>query len=272
MVTRCYSSTLRHVQTPSQDAEAHVESSRRIGPVHIEVRTLDAAITEVIGSVDERAGRLFGFCNAHTVNLARSSSEFARTLGGMCLFNDGIGVELASRLLHAQPFPVNLNGTDFTPAVLGRLRPGTRVYLLGSTADVAASATRLLSDRFPQLVLCGHNHGFFAPEQESAVAEHIARLAPDLILVGMGQPRQEFWAVKHGPSTGATLLCVGAYLDFAAGRFTRAPAAMRQLRVEWLFRLFLEPRRLWKRYVIGNTTFLLHVLRLRVLGNVDNSV
>jgi len=242
----------------------------RIGCVRIEVRTLDAAIGEVVESVQRRSGQLFTFCNAHTLNLARSSTEFARALRSMTLFNDGFGVDIASRILHAQPFRANLNGTDFTPAVLAHLPPGTRVYLLGSTAEVVEVALRSLASGFPQLVFCGCNHGYYAPEQVDLVADDIARAGPDLVLVGMGQPRQELWALRHGQATGATLLCVGAYLDFAAGRFKRAPILLRRLRLEWLFRLFLEPRRLWKRYLVGNVTFLLYVLRLRFRGNIDN--
>lgn len=231
---------------------------------------MDEAIGDVVESVQRGSGHLFAFCNAHTVNLARSSAQFARALRTITLFNDGVGVDIASRLLHAQPFPANLNGTDFTPALLARLQPGARVYLLGSTAEVAEAAMRSLATRFPQLVFCGLSHGFFDADQGEVVAKTIASAAPDLVLVGMGQPRQELWALTYGRSTGATLLCVGAYLDFAAGRFSRAPNLLRWLRLEWLYRLMLEPRRLWKRYLVGNPSFLLYVLKLRRRGNVDS--
>ena len=217
-----------------------------------------------------QSGRLFTFCNAHTVNLARCSAEFAGALRSMTLFNDGFGLDIASRILHARSFPTNLNGTDFTPALLAHLQPGIRVYLLGSTDDVAETALRSLASRFPSLAFCGFSHGFFAADQGEEVAESIARAAPDLVLVGMGQPRQELWALKFGRATGATLLCVGAYLDFASGRFSRAPILIRRLRLEWAYRLLLEPRRLWKRYLVGNFSFLFYVLKLRLRGNVDS--
>ncbi|MCL6730131.1 WecB/TagA/CpsF family glycosyltransferase [Sphingomonas hankyongi] len=187
----------------------------------------------------------------------------------MIIFNDGLGVDIAGRLLYSQGFPENLNGTDLTPAILSQLAPGTRIFLLGSTAEVLADALRSLSALFPHLNLCGSLHGFFQEDQNQPIADQIRKSAADLVLVGMGQPRQELWAVRHGVSTGATLLCIGAYLDFAAGRFSRAPAILRKLRLEWLFRLALEPRRLWRRYLVGNLTFLWHIILLRCRNLID---
>jgi exopolysaccharide biosynthesis WecB/TagA/CpsF family protein len=87
------------------------------------------------------------------------------------------------------------------------------------------------------------------------------------VLVGMGQPRQELWTFENAESTDATFLCIGAYLDFAAGIIPRAPAWIRSLRMEWAFRLANEPRRLAGRYLLGNATFLVYIAKLRIFGN-----
>lgn len=238
--------------------------SRAIGPVLIRVSTREQAVAEIIDAVRLGSLRIFGFCNAHTVNLARSSAQLRDALDAMTIFNDGVGVDIASRVLHSKRFPENLNGTDLTPAVLSRLPSGTRVFLLGSTPAVLTRALSALSLSFPHIAFCGSMHGFFQKEEGKLVAERISKSGAKLVLVGMGQPRQELWAVANCELTGANLLCVGAYLDFAAGRFPRAPSVTRKLRLEWLFRLSLEPRRLWRRYLLGNISFLLHIMRLRL--------
>jgi exopolysaccharide biosynthesis WecB/TagA/CpsF family protein len=239
-------------------------SRREIGPVAVEVSSREEAIDRILACVERGSQKVFGFCNAHTVNLAFALPEFADALRAMTLFNDGVGVSIASRVLHAQPFVENLNGTDLIPDLLCRLPPGTRIFLLGTRRDVLSAACEALSASFPQLEICGSHDGFFSPGQGKAIAAETGDLQAQLVLVGMGQPRQELWAVHHGISSGATLLCVGAYLDFAAGRFARAPALIRRMRLEWLFRLVLEPKRLWRRYLIGNAAFLCHVARLRL--------
>lgn len=233
-----------------------------IGPVAVCVAGRNAALDRIAAMLDtapaDAAGaRVIAFCNAHTVNLARRDPGFVRALEGATVLNDGVGVDIARKLLYGAPFPDNLHGTDLTTAVLETARRPLRVFLLGSRPGIAERAGEVLAARFPRHRILGARDGFFDPATEGrAVAEAIARTGADLVLAGMGQPRQEKWAAEHGGATGALVMCIGAYLDFTAGAVRRAPRWAQRARLEWLVRLAQEPRRLGGRYLIGNGLFL----------------
>ncbi|MEW9855204.1 WecB/TagA/CpsF family glycosyltransferase [Novosphingobium sp. M1R2S20] len=199
---------------------------------------------------------MIGFANAHTVNMARKTEGFARALQRALVLNDGIGVDLASRWLYRSSFPANLNGTDFVPELLDRLPRGTRLFLLGAAPGVAERAAQAIGLQHKHIEVVGIQHGFFAEEDESDLISRIATSGAEVVLVAMGHPRQEIWVAKNIDRLHATVMCVGALIDFYAGTARRAPLWVRQLRMEWIFRFLLEPRRLAHRYLIGNATFL----------------
>jgi exopolysaccharide biosynthesis WecB/TagA/CpsF family protein len=245
------------VNTPAAAGSGY--QRRRLGHVDVEALTLDGALQSLIGAVAERKSGAWGFCNAHTVNVAADDVAFRTAVRKMTMFNDGIGVDIGSRWLYGSPFPENLNGTDLIPKLLRSLPDGTPIYLLGGTVDVVAEASEALAAEHPNIRIAGHHHGYFDQDEARAVAAKIAAAEPGLVLVGMGHPRQEIWAVNYGFAVPAPVLCVGALIDRAAGRVPRAPSWMLRMRAEWLFRLFLEPRRLAKRYLWGNLVFLYRV-------------
>ncbi len=182
----------------------------------------------------------------------------------MTLFNDGIGVDLASRLLYGQSFEENCNGTDLTSDLLAALPRMTRIFLLGGLPGVGEQARSVIHERFPMADIVGVAHGFFERSQGDDLAMRIRETRADLILVAMGQPRQEEWAIRYGPSCNAVTICVGAYVDFIAGRIARAPAIIRAARMEWIYRMCREPRRLAHRYLVGNVTFMAATLKQRL--------
>jgi len=209
---------------------------------------------------------LVAFANAHSLNLAVDDPGYAELLNGAeLMLNDGSGLAIAARWRGA-PFPENLNGTDFTPRVLElAARRGWRVHLLGGRPGVAERAAALLTSRIDGLDVVGTGDGYFDrddPAAVGAVVEGIRALDVDVLLVAMGNPLQERWLAEHLTSTGAAIgVAVGAFFDFTAGDVRRAPAWMRRVGVEWVWRLGLEPGRMWRRYVLGNPRFLLRVAR-----------
>jgi exopolysaccharide biosynthesis WecB/TagA/CpsF family protein len=137
--------------------------------------------------------------------------------------------------------------------------------LLGGRPGVAERAAERFAQRYPAHRFGVLGHGYFAPEEEPALLARLAQERPDLLLVAFGNPRQELWIARHlDRSHCSVAVGVGALLDFTAGEVVRAPELLRRLRLEWLFRLAQEPRRLWRRYVVGNPAFLLRVLRARL--------
>jgi exopolysaccharide biosynthesis WecB/TagA/CpsF family protein len=201
--------------------------------------------------------------NAHTLNLAAADPGYRDALRRAALvLRDGVGVELAARLAGVRPGH-NFVGTDFVPALLQRLaaRPGgASVFLVGGREGVAERAAQALAG-IPGLRVAGALPGY--GELDAALAR-VRAAAPDVLLVALGNPAQERWIDAHRRELGARVaLGVGALFDYLAGRVPRAPAWVLRLRAEWLFRMLVEPRRLWRRYVVGNPRFLLRVLRHR---------
>lgn len=242
------------------------ETRRRIGRVHVDVHDYDSATQFVARALRTRKPTMITFANAHTINVAARFPAMRQALERATVFNDGAGVDLASQILYQKRFPDNLNGTDFIPHVLRQPGLGALVYVLGSTPAVAKAAAEHIADRYPHVTVVGHHHGFFTAEEEADVARKVRASGANLVLVGMGQPRQEIWTATHLDQLPAATICVGALLDFMAGRITRAPASWRKHKLEWLYRLLKEPRRLAGRYLVGNFSFVVRVLYQRMLG------
>ncbi|MFD1981685.1 WecB/TagA/CpsF family glycosyltransferase [Mesorhizobium newzealandense] len=222
----------------------------------------DEAMALLTRLTRERRFTKVTFLNAHNANMACTDPVFAEALDDFLILPDGIGVDLAAKVLYGSPFPDNLNGTDFVPAFLQASTRPLTVALLGATRVNAEAASKKLAAIAVQHRFVVIHDGFFSAAQEPEIVERIATLRPDVLLVAMGVPRQELWIARHIDARHCTLpIAVGALLDFLSGAVPRAPVWMRQLRLEWLFRLAVEPGRLWRRYVVGNPLFLLRVVR-----------
>ncbi|WP_422123844.1 WecB/TagA/CpsF family glycosyltransferase [Planococcus sp. X10-3] len=207
------------------------------------------------------------FLNAHCFNIAQKNSGYLRNLNAAeFVLNDGVGVELGARAFHIS-FSENLKVTDFTPDVLEILnQEKMSLYLLGGSPGVAEEAAENILKEFPDIILSGTSNGFFTDPIE--VLNDINQVKPDLLLVGMGVPAQEGWISHYFEELDATLIMgVGAYFDFAAGNTTTAPALIRKIRMEGVYRVLLEPKRMFKRYVVGNVQFCIHIFKLSRLHN-----
>jgi exopolysaccharide biosynthesis WecB/TagA/CpsF family protein len=223
------------------------------------------AITLCKRILDERRFTKVTFLNAHNANLAAADKKFAAALDDFLILPDGIGVDIAARLLYGSPFTSNLNGTDFVPGFLKASEKTLNVGLIGTTRRNAETAARNLSTLAGQHRYSVIDDGYFSERDEPEILERIKRMRPDILLVAMGVPRQELWIAQNITDRHCTLpIAVGALLDFMSGAVPRAPLWMRRLRLEWVFRLMLEPRRLWRRYVLGNPLFLARVLRQKL--------
>jgi exopolysaccharide biosynthesis WecB/TagA/CpsF family protein len=175
---------------------------------------------------------------------------------------DGVGVDLASFLVSGSAFPANLNGTDFVPALLTYMTRPKRVGLLGARPETLAKARQNFAAHSPWHEFIAVHDGFFDDSQSGAIAAEIERHKLDILLVAMGTPKQEKWIASHiRPDHARLVIGVGALFDFVAGEVPRAPYMVRRLRLEWLYRVAQEPRRLAGRYFVGGPLFVAHVFR-----------
>ncbi len=210
--------------------------------------------------------------NANCLNLAWNRPWLRRALNEASLvFCDGAGVAPAARTL-GQSAPIRITYADWTWRLAGfAAREGLTMYLLGAGPGITEEAARSLRRRHPALRIAGTAHGYFdksagSPENEAALAR-ISAAGPDILVVGFGMPLQERWIseTRHEPDCGV-VLAGGAAFDYVSGRARRGPPLLTDNGLEWLARLAMEPRRLWRRYVIGNPVFLSRVIRARIFG------
>lgn len=218
------------------------------------------AVRFVTGSLDGGHGQAIHFCNAYTLSLAHTNDEYRATLrrATVC-FPDGQSVVWARHLLSRRSAMKKVTGPDFFDAVFAAsTADGPRHFLLGGTEETLARLHSELSTRFPEAQIVGKESPPFREltEQEVRAQDHrIAGSGADIVWVGLGTPKQDYEVRRLADSLPVTAIAVGAAFDFAAGTKKRAPRWMRGSGLEWVHRLASEPRRLWRRYLVGNAVF-----------------
>ncbi len=242
----------------------HILTSSQIRILGISIHNLsiDEAVDIIRQRLDKRITTNICFVNANCCNVARRDLNYRNILNDAeIVLPDGIGLQFAGQLLNSSKI-FNSNGTDLFPHLCAAINgTGKRLYLLGGHIGVAEQVKQWLEINFPKVKVCGFHHGYFSLTENARVIAAIREAKPDLLIVAMGVPYQEKWLATYGTTTGASVLMgVGGLFDFYSERIPRAPYWMRQRGMEWLYRLLQEPRRLWRRYLIGNLSFLFRVL------------
>ena len=203
-----------------------------------------------LGEAEERADALLcsgagGYivtANPEIVLRCREDAAYAAAVNGAKLvLADGVGDLCAARIL-GTPLPGRVAGADLVPRLLARLAErGGSVFLYGARPGVAERAGESLQSACPGLRIAGTENGYIS--DETALLEALEREKPDLLLLGLGAPRQELWMAENRQRTSAVMIGVGGLLDVFAGDIPRAPETWQRLGLEWLYRLLREPRR-----------------------------
>jgi N-acetylglucosaminyldiphosphoundecaprenol N-acetyl-beta-D-mannosaminyltransferase len=225
--------------------------------IQIDRISMSQAVAEVSGWINQRNGRCRYVVTPnvdHAVMFQERPELRDAYRGASLVLADGAPVVWASRLLR-KALPERVAGSDLTPQLFQTAqttRP-LRTFLLGAGPGVALKAAAKISKRWPAVEVVGTYSppmGFEHNELENAsIIERINSVHPDLLILGLGAPKQELWIHKHHERISASAaLCVGAVIDFLAGEKARAPQALQRLGLEWLHRLASEPKRLAKRY------------------------
>jgi N-acetylglucosaminyldiphosphoundecaprenol N-acetyl-beta-D-mannosaminyltransferase len=211
----------------------------------------------------ERERALVAFVNPDCLNIAYTDSAYRQILlDADRVLPDGIGIHIGCRMLGVS-LQANVNGTDLFPLLCARAaRDGLGLFLLGARPGIAELVASNMQAQFPDLRIAGVQDGYFDPAEEEAVIARINASNAEILLVAFGVPRQETWLARnHDRLTPAVRMGVGGLFDFYSGRIPRAPVWMREIGLEWTWRLLQEPGRMWRRYVIGNPLFLFRVWR-----------
>ncbi len=227
----------------------------------------------LVGSKDELAkipeGKvLINTINAHSYNVARKDQLFAEALTkGDYLIPDGMSVVKACKWLDAKSQPKErIAGADLFEFEMNKLNEkGGTVMFMGSSEKTLAKIVQQAAKVYPNLKVVTYSPPYkpeFNDEDNKDIINAINTANPDLLWIGMTAPKQEKWTYSHW--NDLHIHChvgtIGAVFDFFAGNTKRAPQWWQRHGLEWLYRLIKEPRRMWRRYIIGNTVFLWHML------------
>ncbi len=204
-------------------------------------------------------------CNSHTLGLAFRDETYRRELNeGHLNFADGHWVAKVGRWRGQRDLTARVYGPALMLATMDRGRTfGLRHYLYGASTETVARLADTLTRRYPGVQIVGLEAPPFRalePHEEDDLAQRIADAAPDIVWVGIGTPRQDHFVARHAQRLQCTLVPVGAAFDFNSGTKRAAPRFIQRAGMEWLFRFAMEPRRLWRRYLIGIPVFILGVL------------
>ena len=233
---------------------------------------------DILGSKAELASLpegklLINTINAHSYNTARKDSLFAEALtNGDVLIPDGVSIVKACRWIKAKSLPKErIAGWDLFEFEMGRLNENQnenenkkRVMFMGSSEKVLELIRRKAAEVYPNIEVVTYSPPYkpaFTDEDNRAIVEAINAAAPDLLWIGMTAPKQEKWTYSHWNELNihCHVGTIGAVFDFFAGTYKRAPQWWQDHSLEWLYRLIKEPKRMWRRYVLGNPLFLWNI-------------
>lgn len=219
--------------------------------------TLRQTVEEIFQFIDSKRRGWLCTVNVAILMMMRADSRL-RSFVQRAAFTvaDGQPLVWAANWL-GQPLPERVTGIDLIDLLCERAaREGKRVYLLGATVDIVGKAAQALGERWPGLEIDWAD-GYFGKQEAAARAERIRAARADILLVGMGVPRQEAFLEEQWDRLGVGMaIGVGGSFDVLAGRRRRAPALLQRVGLEWFFRLLQEPRRLLARYFVTNTQFI----------------
>lgn len=209
---------------------------------------------------------LINTLNAHSFNTVRKDPAFFKALQASdILLPDGISVVLSARWLQGKKIK-KIAGNDLFNYEMDRVnRKGGSCFFLGSSESTLSLIKKRAEKEYPLIQVHTYSPPYrseFSEEESMKMINEINSVNPDVLFVGMTAPKQEKWASQHFNSINADhVCCIGAVFDFYAGTVQRAPEWMISSGMEWFYRLIMEPKRMWRRYLIGNTLFVAEILR-----------
>ena len=212
---------------------------------------------------------LINTINAHSYNVAQKDPDFAEALKkGDYLIPDGASILRACHLLNAKSQPKErIAGWDLFEFEMNRLNEkGGKCFFMGSSEKVLSLIKQRAATDYPNIVVETYSPPYkpeFSEEDNQNIINAINNANPDLLWIGMTAPKQEKWAYRHWNELNIKCHCgtIGAVFDFFAGTYQRAPEWWQKYSLEWLYRLIKEPKRMWRRYLIGNPLFLWNILK-----------
>ena len=244
------------------------ESSRyALLNTYVNALTMDETVEEIKKIVEEGVPTQHAVINALKVNLMEDDPQLVEIVNSCPIINaDGASIVWAAKFFGI-PLPERVTGIDlFLRLVELAEEEGYAIYLFGAQEEVVCKVKTIFEKRFPSLRIAGYRNGYFSEEDEPQIVSDIASSGADMLFVGFSSPKKEYWISQNLDKLGVPFVMgVGGSFDVVAGVTSRAPKWMQDHGLEWLHRFVQEPRRLWRRYVLGNARFVCLTLKYRLL-------
>jgi len=239
------------------------KSRIRILDTFIDNLTMQETIELVDKYIQEKRPLHLMGVNADKINLMQKDDRLKQIVNSCEVINaDGNSVVWASKVL-GEMLPERVAGIDLMQQLIEvAAQRKYKVFLLGAKEEVVQTLADIYRDKYPDMELCGVRNGYFSEEQWIDIKTELERCAPQIVFVGITSPKKEFlvdYLLEQG--VNSVFMGVGGSFDVLSGNIPRAPLWMQKIGMEWLFRVINEPRRLFKRYFVGNWKFIISVYK-----------
>ena len=241
---------------------------------YVNALSLDETIAEVEGIIQRGIPTQHVVVNASKVNLMEADEELASIVNNCPLINaDGASIVWAAKQLGI-PLSERVTGIDlFLELIKLSADKGYKIYLFGAKEEVVTKVKRIFEEQYPDLQIVGYRNGYFSEADEPQIVADMAASGADMMFVAFSSPKKEYWVHKYLNQIGIPFVMgVGGSFDVVAGVTDRAPEWMQNHGLEWFYRFVQEPKRLWRRYIVGNTKFvaLTYKYKLAKKGKMQN--
>ncbi len=224
------------------------------------ILTEENILNLILNDSSRKDSSLFTYFNQSCFNIYCNNLEYRKIIDdNFIVFADGVGIFLALRFLTGERVK-RFNATDLYSKILSKLlQSGKKIFIIGGNFNHELIDSKITN--------CGYVKGYFEPSYINEIAGKINDKKPDVVFLGLGVPRQETITNELAKKTSAKMfICVGNFFEFYLGTKKRIPRIFRNTGIEWMYRLIHEPKRLWKRYVIGIPMFLVRILNFKFFG------
>lgn len=229
---------------------------------YVDALTMEETLERIQEYIDNKACVQHVVINAGKINLMQEDEDLTNIINECPLINaDGQSIVWGSKIL-GNELPERVAGIDiFTELVRISADKGYKPYFFGAKEEVVTEVVRRFKEQYPKLEVAGYRNGYFTSEESKEIAEDIKNSGADILFVAFSSPMKEFWIREHmGIMNVPFAMGVGGSFDVVAGKTSRAPKWMQNCGLEWFHRFIQEPRRMFKRYIVGNMKFVKLVL------------
>lgn len=235
---------------------------------YVNSMSMDETIEEIEKIIQNKIPTQHVVINASKVNLMEKDQDLKSIVNNCPLINaDGASIVWAAKQLGI-PLTERVTGCDLFQNLVGvAAEKGYKIYLFGAKEEVVLKVKRIFEEKYPNIKIVGYRNGYFTEEDEEEIVKNMAESGADMMFVAFSSPKKEYWVNKYLDRLNIPFVMgVGGSFDIVAGVTVRAPKWWQDHGLEWLYRFIQEPRRMWKRYIIGNIKFVMLTYKYKLLG------